>query len=537
MKIFEKNTHETFGYLLIHSVFLKDGRIRKGKIIDKDDISLMKKSGIEKVYVGEFGEDDISENSASSLIAKAIATNEFSISPTLSGKTNITSTSDGLIEIYEDNVKNLNNLSPNIAVSTLNNHDVIYRGDHIVSVKIISYSISSSDLDKIIKFLKKNKIIKPKKFKSMRFGVIYTTAKNEKISLIEKAKKSLKSRISDYNSTIMEERVISHDYLTIKENIDQLKDHNINCILLFLSTSITDVNDIVPSVINDLGGEIKSFGMPIDPGNLTLSGKIAELNIIVAAGSARSDSLNGLDWHLNCIHANIEVTQEMVNSLGVGGLLKDIDFAVKRKRVSKAIDTKKSNIAAVVLCAGESKRMGIRNKLLLKVEGKSLIRRYIDNISKSNVSEIVIVTGHQSFEIEKELDGFDLKFIHNEKYKDGMSTSLNTGINSLSKNINAAIICLPDMPMIGIYEINKLIEYYNPKIGNEICVATYNDQRGNPVLWDRKYFEKLMQITGDKGGRYLLPKFIDKSVEVKLGEAVTFDVDNESSFEIINGKK
>ena len=184
----------------------------------------------------------------------------------------------------------------------------------------------------------------------------------------------------------MEERVISHDYLTIKENIDQLKDYNINCILLFLSTSITDVNDIVPSVINDLGGEIKSFGMPVDPGNLTLSGKIAELNIIVAAGSARSDSLNGLDWHLNCIHANIEVTQEMVNSLGVGGLLKDIDFAVKRKRVSKAIDTKKSNIAAVVLCAGESKRMGNRNKLLLKVEGKSLIRRYIDNISKTNVS-------------------------------------------------------------------------------------------------------------------------------------------------------
>ena len=86
MKIFEKNTHETFGYLLIHSVFLKDGRIRKGKIIDKDDISLMKRSGIEKVYVGEFEEDDISENSASSLIAKAIATNQFSISPTLSGK-------------------------------------------------------------------------------------------------------------------------------------------------------------------------------------------------------------------------------------------------------------------------------------------------------------------------------------------------------------------------------------------------------------------------------------------------------------------
>ena len=534
MKIFQKKIEDSCGYLLMHSVFLKDGRLRKGKIIDQDDIYVMKSSEIEMVYVGEYEQDDIPENDASSQIAKAIAMDEFLISPTLSGKTNITVSSDGLIEIDEDNVTKLNNLSPNVAISTLNNHDVIYRGDHILSVKIISYAISSLHLEKIISFLKKNRIIKLKAFKSMRIGVIYTTSKNEKQSLIEKTKKSIKSRISDYNSTIMDERIISHDYMTIKENVDQLKDSNINCILLFLSTSISDVNDIVPSVIDELGGEIKSFGMPVDPGNLTLNGKIQSVDIVVAAGSARSDSLNGLDWHLNCIHAGIEVTQDMVNSLGVGGLLKDIDFAIKRKRVSKAIDTKKSNIAAVVLCAGESKRMGKKNKLLLQVEGKSLIKNYIEKISKSNVSEIVIVTGHQSDEIAKELDGYDLKFIHNEKYKEGMSTSLNTGINSLSDNINAAIICLPDMPMIGIYEINKLIEYYNPSIGNEICIATYNDQRGNPVLWDRKYFKKLMQIKGDKGGRYLLPKFLDKSVEVKLGEAVTFDVDNETSFNIIN---
>ena len=537
MKIFEKDIQETFGCLLMHSVFLEDGRIRKGKIIDKNDIAMMERSDIEKVQVGELEDDDIGENAASGLIAKAIATNQFSVSPTLSGKTNITSIADGLIEIDEGNVTKLNNLSPNIAVSTLNNHDVVYRGDHTVSVKIISFVISSSDLDKILNFLKKNKIVKLKKFKSMRFGVIYTIAKNEKRSLIEKTKKSIMSRIGNYNSTIMDERVLPHNSASIKNNVVELLENNINCILLFLSTSVTDVNDIVPTVINDLGGKINSFGMPVDPGNLTLSGKINDVDIIVAAGSARSDSLNGFDWHLNCLHANIEVSQEMVNSLGVGGLLKDIDFAVKRKRVSKTIDTKKSNIAAVVLCAGESKRMGNRNKLLLKVAGKSLIKNYIDNISKSNVSEIVIVTGYQSIEIERELEGYDVKFIHNEKYREGMSTSLNTGINSLSKNINAAIICLPDMPMIGIYEINKLIEYYNPKIGNEICIATYNDQRGNPVLWDRKYFKKLMQIKGDKGGRYLLPKFLEQSVEVVLGEAVAFDVDNESSYKIINTKR
>ena len=162
MKIFEKDIQETFGCLLMHSVFLKDGRIRKGKIIDKDDIAMMERSDIEKVQVGELEGDDIGENAASGLIAKAIATNQFSVSPTLSGKTNITSIADGLIEIDEGNVTKLNNLSPNIAVSTLNHHDVVYRGDHTVCVKIISFVISSSDLDKILNFLKKNKIVKLK---------------------------------------------------------------------------------------------------------------------------------------------------------------------------------------------------------------------------------------------------------------------------------------------------------------------------------------------------------------------------------------
>ena len=98
----------------------------------------------------------------------------------------------------------------------------------------------------------------------MRFGVIYTITKNERRSLIEKTKKSIMSRIGNYNSTIMDERVLPHDIASIKNNMAELLENNINCILLFLSTSITDVNDIVPTAINDLGGKINSFGMPID---------------------------------------------------------------------------------------------------------------------------------------------------------------------------------------------------------------------------------------------------------------------------------
>ena len=530
MKIVKKNSAETLGDILAHSIFLKVGRIRKGKIISQEDINLMLQDGIENIYVGEFDNDDLDENYASKKIAEAICVDGVTRSPTYSGKTNITSKYDGLIEIDKEKVFELNRLSTNIAVSTLNNHDIVYNGDHILSVKIISYAINKADLEKIINFLNTNKIIQLKPFKSLKFGVIYTESVNEKKNIIEKTKKSIKSRVSDYNSTIMDEIIVKHDIEAIKLALEKQLTMDIDCLLFFLSSSVADVSDILPSIISEFGGKITSYGMPLDPGNLTLSGYINNHKILVAAGSARSDALNGLDWHLNSLHAGIEIDQDIIDSLGVGGLLKDIDFAVRRKRISKNINTKKANIAAIVLSAGESKRMGEDNKLLLKVNGKTIIANYIENISKSNVSEILVVTGHQSDLIQGELEKYDVNFIYNPDYKDGMSTSLRAGINALSTNIDAAMICLPDMPLIGIYEINKLIDYYNPKIGNEICIATSNEQRGNPVLWDKKYFNELSDIKGDKGGRHLLSQYEEKSVEVNLGEAVSFDVDTKSSY-------
>ena len=141
MKIFLKKTCESEGYILFHSVFINKGRIRKGKIINANDIKLMSASGIEELYVGSMEKGEIDENRASRIIGQAILSDNFSMSPTFSGKTNITSKYDGLFEINENNVRKLNEISSNIAISSLNNHDIVYRGDHVLSVKSISYAI------------------------------------------------------------------------------------------------------------------------------------------------------------------------------------------------------------------------------------------------------------------------------------------------------------------------------------------------------------------------------------------------------------
>ena len=95
MKIFLKKTRDSEGYILFHSVFINKGRIRKGKIINANDIKLMSASGIEEIYVGSMEKGEIDENSASRVIGQAILNDNFSVSPTFSGKTNITSKYDG----------------------------------------------------------------------------------------------------------------------------------------------------------------------------------------------------------------------------------------------------------------------------------------------------------------------------------------------------------------------------------------------------------------------------------------------------------
>ena len=170
MKPTYKNVREAQGCILFHSVYLKNGRLRKGSVITSDDIRNLIQSNVRKIYVGKYKADEVDENQASALIAKALARNNFSVSASISGKSNISVRFDGLFEINENNLEELNKISPDIAISTLSNHDIVYAGDHVISVKIISFSIKKRHLHKVIDFIKNSKIISLRKFRSLKFG-------------------------------------------------------------------------------------------------------------------------------------------------------------------------------------------------------------------------------------------------------------------------------------------------------------------------------------------------------------------------------
>ena len=348
--------------------------------------------------------------------------------------------------------------------------------------------------------------------------------------MINNAKKSLSKRIKGFNSTISEIHECNHEYSEIKNVIDKLKKTNIDLIVIFSASSVSDRRDVVPQAIEAVQGKIIHFGMPVDPGNLTLLAQLDHIKIIAVAGSARSESLNGFDWFLNKIHASIDINPKEINGLGVGGLLYDTRLYSRRKKFEKITDSNKENVVAIILAAGQSTRMGDQNKLLLKINENSMIKDYINKLNQCNLANIIVVTGHESAVIEKDLSNTGVLFTHNKEHKVGISSSIKAGVSKLESSVDAVLICLPDMPFVNAYDINQLIENYNPDKGQLICVPTSFGQRGNPVLWDKRFFNELMQLEGDIGAKNLIDKYKEHLIEVNSGESVITDIDTKERY-------
>jgi len=159
-------------------------------------------------------------------------------------------------------------------------------------------------------------------------------------------------------------------------------------------------------------------------------------------------------------------------------------------------------ISAILLAAGKSERMNGENKLIKKIQGVPTIKHSINNILASYIDELIIVLGYQKEIVEKHIDkNKKIKIVFNKNYKSGMSSSIKAGLNKLSIKTKSFFICLGDMPMIK-HDVYNLIIKSRDK--NEIIVPTYNEQQGNPILFDKSMKEKIMVITGDVGAKKIL---------------------------------
>jgi molybdenum cofactor cytidylyltransferase len=311
-------------------------------------------------------------------------------------------------------------------------------------------------------------------------------------------------------------------------------------VLIAGASAIVDRQDALPAGIVAAGGKVDHFGMPVDPGNLILMGEVEGLPVVGLPGCARSPKLNGFDWVLARLCANLPVGSQEIMSMGAGGLLAEIPSRGHPRATQPdgtALEAPRApRIAALVLAAGRSTRMGAANKMLQEVDGKPMLASVLDAVEASECSTTVAVTGYETDAVSPLLAGRDLLAVHNPNYAQGLSSSLKAGLRALPRDIDGVLVALGDMPRVSAAHINRLIAAFNPLEGRAIVVPAADGQRGNPVLWSAEFIPAMLSLEGDRGAKPLFEEFADRLAEVEMADdAVLLDIDTPEKLAAVSG--
>jgi molybdenum cofactor cytidylyltransferase len=515
---------QAVGATAVHTIRQGTLVLKKGTLIGAKEVAALEEAGIPAIVVARLEPGDISEDSAAAEIAAAVAGASVRVDRAFTGRCNLFAESAGVLVIDKDAVDRLNRVDEAITFATLPAFKPVVEGEMIATVKIIPFAVAATPRDAALALANSARpVIRVAPYRIRKLGVVSTVLPGLSSKIVDKTLKVTAERIAPAGAKIVAERRVPHDQTALAAAIEEVLNDGAEMVTVFGASAIADRRDVIPAAVEAVGGRIEHFGMPVDPGNLMLVGTARNRPIVGAPGCARSPKENGFDWILMRLLAGLPVGREDITGLGVGGLLMEI-ITRPQPRVEPIAAGKR--IAAVVLAAGRSTRMGGPNKLTAEINGKPLVRIAVEEALASRASPVIVVTGHEREHVEASLAGLDVRLVHNPQYADGLGTSLKAGVAAVPAEADGVVICLGDMPQVKAALIDRLIAAYDEEKGALVVAPTRDGQRGNPVLWSRRFFPDLMAVTGDVGARHVLASYTEAVVEVPVQEEGAFiDVD------------
>jgi molybdenum cofactor cytidylyltransferase len=515
---------EAEGGIAVHSIRKAGLVLKKGTPIGPSEVAALRAAGVGELVVARLEPGDVSEDQAAADIAGAVAGEGVRVDRAFTGRANLFADEPGVLVVDKTAIDCLNLIDEAVTFATLPAFKPVVAGEMIGTVKIIPFAVAGAVRDATVAVARtKAPLIRVAPYRIRKVGVVSTVLPGLATKVIEKTLTVTAERLKPAGAAIVAERRVAHEQAAIAKAIEEVLREGAEIVLVFGASAIADRRDAIPAAVAAIGGEVEHFGMPVDPGNLLLMGQVRGKPVLGAPGCARSPKENGFDWVLMRLLAGVAVPRETIAAMGVGGLLMEI---VTRPQPRDEPVVAGHNIAAVVLAAGRSTRMGGPNKLLAEIGGRSLVRIAVEQALASRAKPVIVVTGHERERVEAALKGLPVQFVHNPDFAVGLGGSVRTGIAAVPAAADGAIVCLGDMPQVDAALIDRLIAGFAPEQGALAVVPTIDGQRGNPVLWSRRFFPDLMAIEGDVGARNLINRYGEAVVEVPVtGKGALVDVD------------
>lgn len=524
---------EAEGAILAHTVRADSLTVKKGVKLGAAEVVALDKAGIKTVIAARIEAGDVMEDDVAEAFAAQLAGVGVDVMGSANGRCNLHARVPGIVSIDKTKIDALNGSGDGIVTATISPFEVVEPGRTIATIKVIPYAVPKVRLEILRGLAGDGGAISVHPFQELRVGLLLSRVAGNKESLLDKAQEVLAARIETYGGKIIRHARSQHRVASVAEALAEmaagLGQEKLDLILILGGASTSDRRDVVPAALERAGGCVDLFGVPIDPGNLLISGVLFGIPVLGLPGCARSPQSNGIDLILPRVLAGLDTSPEILLGMGVGGLLKDVPerLAPRESHIGiKAAATTKGKVSAVVLAGGASKRMGLTNKLLAEVNGAPMVYRSVRAALQSDAAEVIVVTGHEADLVREALSGLDVRFIHNPSYPEGLSTSLRAGIGAVSKNLTGAVVLLGDMPRLTSGTVNALIERFHGDNDKTICQPVFDGRSGNPILWPREYFSDMLDIRGDTGARQLLERYGAQLSKVEVDDpGIHFDID------------
>ncbi len=520
MKFGPVSIRNAVGGVLAHSV--REGALvlKKGTVITAGNVATLFEAGIAEITIAMLERGDISENDAAAQVASSVIDREVVAEAPFTGRVNLFAASAGVLHVDAAKIDAVNALDEALTIATLKHHVSVEAGEMVATVKIIPFAVPGALVKQAS--LAADAAIGVSAYAAKQVAVFSTLLPGLKSSVVDKTLRVLDARLAGLGPShrLCDIRV-HHTIDDLAEVLPRARALGADIVVVFGASAITDRRDVIPAALEAAGGKVSHLGMPVDPGNLLMLGEIDGLPVIGAPGCARSSKENGFDWVLQRLVADLKVTSADIRKMGVGGLLMEI---VSRPQPRDPEGSVGSNVAAVLLAAGQGTRMG-GGKMTAQLGGKALVRHAAEAIEVAGLAPFITVVGHDAERVTEALSGIETTVVTNPDYASGMASSLKTGLAAVPLSAAAMLVALGDMPNVTPGIINRLLFAFADHPHARAVVPIVAGQRGNPVLLARSMFDDIAQLKGDAGARKLLDDASDV-IEVQMDDAaVLLDVD------------
>ena len=505
--------------LLAHGLMIGRRRLAKGHRLTAADLADAAVAGLSELVVARLEPGDVGEDDAALRLAAALAGPHVTALAPVHGRVNLAATAAGIFLPPPGAVDAVNAVDECLTLAALQPGTRVMAGTIVATIKTIRYAVSQHILAGAVAAARPLPVAH---FQPLSAALIATVLPGTSAKALAKLERVTHARLQALGGRLHVHPPCPHDAAALGEALAACRSD----VLLVAGASATvDRGDVIPQAIVAAGGTVDRLGMPVDPGNLIVLGRIGQRPVIGLPGCAKSPKRNGFDLVLERLCAGLTITSADIAAMGNGGLLPEAERPEPRAAASVP-----ASVGAIILAAGRASRMGGQHKLLEHWRGKPIIAHVVDAVAAAGLPPPIVVTGHSGDDVAAALGERAVTLVTAADWAEGMGRSLAAGISAAPAHWDAALVFLADMPRIEPALIALLAA-----APGQLVVPVWEGRRGHPVRWPRAAFAQLLALAGDVGGRAIMDQFAVTQIAAP-SDAVLDDIDTPAALAALRGR-